>query len=393
MISSATVEFIKKHRFDDITRLAFQYRAAKNIDLPFALSQIAGRRLIEQKIPSWYLIEDLYYPPKLSLEQCSSEATAKYKSSLVSGKCFVDLTGGWGVDCAFISPRFESAFYVEKQPELYKIARHNFSVLELKNITLKWEDAESFISDMPFADCIFADPARRETSGKKVVLIQDCEPNVVKLKSRLLEKADTVMIKLSPMLDITAALKELPETSEIHIVSSENECKELLFLLKKGMDHEPQIKCVNLNKSISHFFSFFKSQEKEVEISYTSELSEYIYEPNASLLKAGAYKTIASVFQLKKLHRDSHLYSSHNRIPDFPGRKFKVEHVFSFNKTELKSGLKDIERAHISIRNFPSSSDELRKKLKLKTGGDIYLFATTLANEKKILIKCRKLDM
>jgi len=393
MLNKATQEFIKAHRLDNVQKLALQSKSLSNqeINFPAALTQIAGRQTIEHKLPFWYNLDAIIYPVRLSLEQCSSEYTAQYKSSLLSGNSLVDLTGGFGVDTAFLSEKFSVAAYVEQQEELSAIAKHNFQVLGLNHIQTYFADGVTYLKAMDKVDCIYLDPARRSDSGKKVMLIEDCEPNLIQIQDLLLEKANQVLIKLSPMLDINAALKSLKYVHEIHVVSVENECKELLFLLKKGENQDPLITAVNLKKKGEHsFVSFHFSEEKEIEMDYVSEVETYIYEPNASLLKAGFYKGTAKQYQLKKLHPDSHLYTSNQLVSNFPGRIFKVEAVSSMNKKDLNPFLKNMEKANISVRNFPLSTAELRKKLKLKDGGEVYLFATTLKNAKHILIKSSK---
>ena len=412
---NATESFIQKHRFDDVKKLAFA-PCPPDVDLSFALSQIAGRQAVKNKIPSWYEIDNIIYPKHLSLEQCSSEATAKYKASLVKGDSLVDLTGGFGIDCAFLSQQFKSGVYVEQSDELCEIARNNFKTLGFNHIQIVHGNSIDYLKTVQKVDCIYIDPARRDSSGGKIVAIQDCEPDIIELKEQLPNKAGTVMIKLSPMLDISSALQSLSETSEIYVISVDGECKELLFILNSGFlaslgmtlspfgggrgrrhwlgrllcnserSEETHINCINIlkNGTIQHF-SFFK-QEEQCTVNYTSEVKNFVYEPNASVLKAGAYKSVAFRFGLEKLHPDSHLYTSDKLIEDFPGRIFKLVSVSSFNKKEIRENLKSIEQANLSIRNFPCSVDELRKKLKLKDGGNTYLFATTLSDERKVLL-------
>jgi len=385
-----TFKYIHEHRFDDVKKLAFA-SYPPNVDLPFALSQISGRQTVKNKIPSWYETNHIIYPKHLPLEQCSSEATAKYKASLVTGDSLVDLTGGFGVDCAFLSRQFKSVVYVERLKELCEIAGNNFKILGLNHIQVIHEESIRYLEKMNPVDCIYIDPARRNETGKKIVAIQDCEPNIIELKKQLQNKAETIMIKLSPMLDISSALQALPEVSDIQIVSIDGECKELLFILKKGIHKEPVITCVNIQKNENmQTFSFFKTEEQNIPVNYTSKPKDFIYEPNSSILKAGAYKSIAHKYNLQKLHPDSHLYTSSEYMEAFPGRIFKVISTFSLNKKEIKENLNGIKQANISIRNFPGSVDELRKKLKLKEGGDVYLFATTLFNGKHIIIFSHK---
>ena len=393
MFSEATRNFIRKNRFQDVTKLAL---SAKNkdfegIDLSDAIIQIIGRQSIEKKLPSWYENDELIYPRHISLEQCSSELTARYKASVVSGQKMVDLTGGFGVDCAFISEKFESATYVERQKELCDIAEQNFQTLKLNHIHVVNDDSVSFLNDMSPVDCIYLDPARRDHFGKKIVAISDCEPDLGLLKCTLLEKSDCVLVKLSPMLDISLALRSLPETAEVHVVSVDNECKELLFLLKKGVVDSPTLICVDLKKNgTMSSFSFKQQKEKELQLDYSQNVKKYLFEPNTSILKAGAYKSLALELGLDKLQVDSHLYTSDTNIPDFPGRVFEIELVTSFNKSELRSAMKGISQANLSTRNFPMSTDDLKKKLGLRDGGDLYLFATTLSDGKKVLLLCRK---
>ncbi|GHS91200.1 hypothetical protein FACS1894174_02650 [Bacteroidia bacterium] len=395
MFSEATRNFIRQHRFRDVRQLALSASSKENagIDLSAAMIQIAGRQSVEKKIPSWFGNDDIIYPRHLSLEQCSSELTARYKASIISGEKLVDLTGGFGVDCTFLSGKFESVIYVEKQMELCEIARHNFRVLNCNRISVRNVDAENFLKTMIPVDFIYLDPARRSRSGRKTVAISDCEPDVSRIKGELLEKSDCVLVKLSPMLDISLALQSLPETSEVHIVSVDNECKELLFLLKKDTVESPSIICVDLKKNgTTTTFSYRRKDEKAVQIEYTSEMGKYLYEPNASILKAGAYKSVALEYKLWKLHAGSHLYTHNSYVSGFPGRIFEIEAVTSFNRSELKSVMSNVEQANLSVRNFPMSVEDLRKKLKLRDGGIYYLFATTLADGKKVLLLCKKID-
>jgi hypothetical protein len=390
MLSAEEKQFICEHLSDDVTQLALQSHSFAHwkIDFPFVLRQIAGRQQIRNKIPSWYLIDDIVYPFRLALEQSSSEQTAKYKTTLLSGNSFVDLTGGLGVDTAFISRNFRRANYVEKQAELVEIARHNFIVLGLTHVDVYSMDGMDYLQLLNFVDCIYIDPARRSHSGKKVILIEDCEPDLIAIQDCLLEKSGKVLVKLSPMLDIKSALKALKNVTEIHVVSVDNECKELLFILDKKVSEEAVITCVNIKKTgevQKLLFTF--TEEKESTISYAGEVKNYLYEPHASLLKAGFYKGIALRYRVEKLHPDSHLYTSSEWISDFPGRIFRVEAVV--NKKELKKTLQGMDKANITVRNFPLSAVELRKQLKLKEGGDNYLFASTLANGKHVVIKCK----
>ena len=390
-ISEATLQFIAEHARADVRTLALQGQKYPEVDMPTAITQIAGRQVAEAKIPSWHSIEGIYYPKHLSMEQCSSEATAHYKAGLVEGDTFVDLTGGFGIDCSFIARRFKQADYVERQTELCELAEHNFPLLGL-SIQVHNKDGVDYLKEMKPVDCIYLDPARRDGHGGKTVAISDCEPDVSILEYLLLEKAKTVLVKLSPMLDLSLALKTLKHIHQIHIVSVHNECKELLLVLRnEAASSSVSIHCEHiLPTGESQSFSFTQEQEKEADCPLAHEVENYLYEPNSSLLKAGAYRILTQMYPVKKLHISSHLYTSPEYIPHFPGRKFKVEAIGGFGKKEQKALLKDIDKANLTIRNFPSSVAELRKRLKLKEGGEVYLFATTLADERKVLIKCMK---
>lgn len=396
-ISPETQAFIREHQADDVRTLALQSRKYPDVDMPTAITQIAGRQVAAEKIPSWKEIEDIWYPKHLSLEQCSSEITARYKARLLArlpkNESFADLTGGFGIDCSFLAAAFKSATYVERQEDLCEIAAHNFPILGLTHLNVRNEDGVSYLEAMSPVDCIFLDPARRNEHGGKTVAISDCEPNVAELENLLLSKASSVMVKLSPMLDLSLALKELQHTREIHIISVNNECKELLLLLGQSLSKntvEIPIHCINLSTKGEQHFAFSREQEQRSECTYTNTLGTYLYEPNASLLKAGAFRSISAAYSLKKLHQNSHLYTSETLIENFPGRTFRITNQYSFNKKEIKEGLSDLKKANITVRNFPATVAELRKRTKLTEGGDTYLFASTLNDGQKVLIRCEK---
>ena len=394
-LTTETIRFIEENLRADVRSLALQAKKYPQVDMAMAVVQIAGKQIAEAKVPTWYRTEGLLYPKHLSMEQCSSEATAIYKAGLVEGETFADLTGGFGIDCSFLSRKFKKADYVERQAELCELAKHNFPLLGL-NIDVHNEDGVEYLKRMQPVDCLFLDPARRDGHGGKTVAISDCEPDVSALEELLVEKATKVMVKLSPMLDLSLALKDLKHVSEVHIVSTDNECKELLLVLQKEpASSEVSIHCINSLGALNGYriyqeYAFTQEQERTSDCPLTSEVNAYIYEPNASILKAGAYRSLTQAYPVQKLHPSSHLYVSSHFIEDFPGRKFQVEAVSGFGKKELKIFLQGMEKANLTIRNFPSSVAELRKRLKLKEGGDDYLFATTLADESKVIIKCKK---
>lgn len=391
MCSEQTLQFIRENKDGNPVELSLQAQKHPEVDFHFAITQIAGRQAIEKKIPIWYITEGIFYPAHLSVEQCSSELTARYKASLVKGDSLVDLTGGMGVDCYFLSMRFKKAVYIEQQEELCNLAQHNFPLLAAKHIEVKNIDALTYLKEPFTCDCIYLDPARRNRHGGKIVSISDCEPNVIEMQDALLATASTVMVKLSPMLDISLALQELPAINEIHVVSVDNECKELLFLLHKEPSPGVRITCVNLKKDKEpEVFSFDYKTETSVQCEYTSEVGEYIYEPNSSILKAGGFKEVAITYNLKKLHPNSHLYTSDKLVGNFPGRTFRLHSVITFNKKDIKTKLSGLTKANLTVRNFLSTVVDLRKRLKLKDGGDDYLFATTLADESKVILHCSK---
>ncbi|QIK61014.1 SAM-dependent methyltransferase [Dysgonomonas sp. HDW5A] len=394
-IDKDTQQFILEHESDDIRQLALKAKSYPDIDMPIAIKQIAGRQIAKHKIPSWYQCENIIYPKHLSMEQCSSEATALYKAALCKGDILIDLTGGLGVDFSFMAKNHKQAYYIETQHELTELAQFNFNTLNLNQSKVIQDDAVSFLNSFEgIADTIFIDPARRNDTGKKTVLIEDCTPNLLEIDNLLTTKAQRVIIKLSPMLDITLALNSLSNVTEVHIISVNNECKELLFIKDKvRKDEDIQLICINLltNKKDASF-TFTKAEENTLSISHTDEPKRYLYEPNSSILKAGAYRSLGARYGLMKLHPNSHLYTSDTLIDSFPGRKFQIKEVISPNKKEIKAHFKDITQANIATRNYPFSVADIRKQTNLKEGGTDYIFATTLANEKKVLILCQKVS-
>lgn len=396
-IDEQTRAFISAHREENVRTLALKYAKSSDIDLTQALTQIEGWQKAREKLPTWADKEGILYPPLLSMEQCSSELTALYKRQIIETSSdkhtsFTDLTGGFGIDFSFIAPLFQQATYVERQATLCELATANFQTLGLKQAKVCHADTKDYLPQMQKTDWVFLDPARRSHSGGKVFAIQDCEPNLIEIKEQLLEKANHILVKLSPMLDIHQALKELPAVEEVHVVSVDNECKELLLVMHKAAAPQtPVIVAAQLfsNETNPQIFRF-TWEEEEKECHYTSTIGDYLYEPNAALLKAGAFRSVARHWELEKLHPNSHLYTSSHHQPTFPGRIFHVKGYARFNKAELKTLLQGVEKANLTVRNFPQSVADLRKKLKLKEGGDTYLFATTLQDDSKVLIKCSR---
>ena len=390
MLDDATIEFIAQHREEDVRTLALQAGRYPTVDMREAVTQIEGWQHAREKLPEWAAVEGIIYPPKISMEQCSSEKTAKYKAGLVAGKMFADLTGGFGIDFSYMARGFGEAFYIERNENLCNIATANFSRLGLDHVKVLNGNSEELFGTLPRLDWIFVDPARRDSDGRKVVALSDCEPNVVELD--LLSKADKAMIKCSPMLDITLACRQLGSVSSVHIISVNNECKELLIILNSGNFSGITTQCVNILKDGGmQTFSFTQEEEDLASISYCSEVGKYLYEPNASIQKAGCPKSLGAHYHVDKLHPNSHLYTSIEHVHDFPGRTFEIVEVLGFSKADIKR-VQSLGKANITVRNFPENVQLLRKRLKLADGGENYIFATTLKDSSKALIVCKKAD-
>ena len=383
-----TSEFVREHRNDDVRTLALQAARYPGVDIRLAVTQIEGWQHACTKLPEWAAVEGILYPPRISMEQCSSSATALYKASLMQGDTFADLTGGFGIDCSYISRNFSKAFYIERNDILCTVAAHNFALLGLQHIEIINGNSEQMLQTLPPCDWIFLDPARRDGAGKKVVALADCEPNVATLRQQLLQKARRVMVKCSPMLDITAACRQLGCVAEVHTVAVNNECKELLFILSADATATPDVHTVNIVNGSAQTFSF--SMDDACETSYATEVGSFLYEPNAAIQKAGCPSSLATSYGVQKLHCNSNLYTSQMVVENFPGRTFRVTGVSGFSKNEIKKLLGDLKRANLTVRNFPDTVQQLRKRMKLSEGGGVYLFATTLADGRKVLVRCEK---
>lgn len=436
-MNQATQDFICQHQDDDVRQLAFLGSKYPEVDMPFALDQIRGRKMARVKLPRWASLEGIIYPPHISMEQCSSESTALYKAELAARLLglpasssgtemkaeneieFVDLTGGFGVDFSYIAARLGvKSMYVERQAHLCEAAKENFGRLGLKNAIVKngdgievlhsflpkkddaasADDSLGIIYDQPLSllktklglKIIFVDPARRDDAGNKVVSLKDCTPDVTVLQEEMLSKADYVIIKLSPMLDWHRAISELIHVREVHIISVNNECKELLLVLSaRNMGENLRIYCINDAQSFVCDELDMESSQVKIAPSTLEEM-QYLYEPNASLMKAGCFGILSDRYDARMLSKNSHLFVSQAPIEAFPGRSFRIIAVSSFNKKELKRHLSGITKANIATRNFPLSVAELRKRLKLKDGGETYIFATTLSDESHVLVITEK---
>ena len=450
-MNQATQDFIRQHQDDDVRQLAFLGSKYPEVDMPFALDQIRGRKMARVKLPRWASLEGIIYPPHISMEQCSSESTALYKAELAARLLglpasssgtemkaeneieFVDLTGGFGVDFSYIAARLGvKSMYVERQAHLCEAAKENFGRLGLKNAIVKNGDGIEVLhsfhpkkKDAASADdslgitydqprsllktnlglkIIFIDPARRDDAGNKVVSLKDCTPDVTVLQEEMLSKADYVIVKLSPMLDWHRAISELSHVREVHIISVNNECKELLLVLSARnmgemeassadgeVKHAGNLRIYCINDAQSFVCDELDMESSQVKIApSTLEEMLYLYEPNASLMKAGCFGVLSGRYDARMLSKNSHLFVSREPIAAFPGRSFRIIAVSSFNKKELKRHLSGITKANIATRNFPLSVAELRKRLKLKDGGETYIFATTLSDESHVLMITEK---
>ena len=460
-MNQATQDFIRQHQDDDVRQLAFLGSKYPEVNMPFALDQIRGRKMARVKLPRWASIDGIIYPPHISMEQCSSEATALYKAELAErllnqqkikicefttkdtvapkfakneGTCenqgkvgFADLTGGFGVDFSYIAERLGvRAMYVERQEHLCEKAKENFLRLGLANAEVKNGDGIEVLHTLEHLSLIFIDPARRDDAGNKVVSLKDCTPDVTILQEEMLSKADYVVIKLSPMLDWHHAVNELSHVREVHIISVNNECKELLLVLSArnmgmnmvsgtdlGAKHDENLRIFCINDSQSFVCDETEMASSAVKIASPDKIVSssvkavkkvssdritspaldempYLYEPNASLMKAGCFGVLSERYDAKMLSKNSHLFVSEDPVEAFPGRAFRIIAVSSFNKKELKRQLSGITKANIATRNFPLSVAELRKRLKLKDGGETYIFATTLSDESHVLVICER---
>lgn len=388
LLQQEVQQFIKIHEHDDLDALALKYRYVNDIDIRIVLDQVRGRQKARGKLPGWYRCPGILYPPKISMEQCSSEKTARYKAGLVSGEILMDLTGGFGVDTYYLSQSFAVTHYVEQDEWLYELARHNHKTLQSK-IFHHRSDALDFVANFDKkVGVAYLDPARRDAANKKVYRLEDCEPKVVQYLPQLLEKANQLLIKTSPLLDIDLTLQALQFVSSVHVISVSNEVKEVLYLVEKGAP-SPRITAINfVDGKPPQAFEFTREEEKLSNIDF-GPAGRYLYEPNAALMKAGAFRVIATRYDLKKIHPNTHLYTQDQLFPGFPGRKFEIEQVLPVDKKKVQPYL-DNMKANVTTRNFPLSVDALKKKLGIKDGGDTYLFGITGTNGAKRILLTRK---
>ncbi|GGK60188.1 MULTISPECIES: THUMP-like domain-containing protein [Flavobacteriaceae] len=386
ILNTEVQEFIAANLKSDITKLILKGSPFENVSIQEIAEQIESKKRCEKKLPTWFSAENIYYPNKLNIEQTSSEITANYKANLLSGNNLVDITGGFGVDCYYFSQKVNQVTHCEINQKLSKIVIHNNKRFNIKNITNYIGNGLDYIknSTQKF-DWIYADPSRRNDAKGKVFLLEDCLPNIPNNLKQLFDKSDHILIKVSPILDITSAINELNFVKEIHVIAIENEVKELLFLLEKNYTQQVDIKTFNINKKGNQQFNFSLNDEG---LSFYSEPKKYLFEPNAAILKAGAFNQISVQLELNKLHQHSHLYTSEKLI-DFPGRKFEIKHIISYDKKQLKK-LIPSKKANITTRNFPETVAQIRKKTGLKEGGNQFLFFTTDFHQKHIVLICNK---
>lgn len=395
-LSTEEQDFIQAHLQDDPATLLLRAGLPATIRPRLVAAQLTARQKARTKLPAWYANPAIIFPATLSVEQASSERTAAYKASLLTPSAgetdslLIDLTGGMGVDALAFAQRVGQVIYVEQQPELAELAAYNLPLLGGTNLVFHRQNSIEFIRSFSgHADWIYLDPARRDQKGGKVVRLEDCEPGLDAYQSAL-EHADRLLLKTSPLIDIEAALRQLPQTSAVHVVAVDNECKEVLFVLSQTGNPTVPITAVNLRThGPDETFTFRRADEGQSVIEFSEPL-RYLYEPNASILKAGAFRSIAQQFGLRKLAPNSHLYTSDAIVQDFPGRSFAVETVCKPDRKEVARVLPE-PKANLTVRNFPEPADVLRKKLGLADGGTAYLFATTFLDKKKRIVITRKL--
>lgn len=435
IMNDETREFVAMHRNEDVRELALKAKRVEGLDLPLALDQIAGWQIASKKLPQWASCEGIVYPPHISMEQCSSQFTAQYKSeiaqtllapaatvrarvsdsaesvmqtaksafqlsdspesdTLVAKRAMVDLTGGFGVDFSYLARGFSQATYVERQRHLCDLAEHNMAALGLDQARIVCGDGVEYLRQMGPVDFIYLDPARRDEHGSRTYAIEDCTPNVLELRDLLLVKSQYTLVKLSPMLDWRKAVADFDGTvREVHIVATGNECKELLLVLGQQMHEEPsapRVFCVNDNQRIDYDSAAY-TQGLRIGGKPLPEAKNYLYEPNASIMKAGCFDLVEERFGVTQVGPSSHLFVSATPVADFPGRGFAIEAIGGMNKKDIKRLLNGTKQANIAVRNFPLTAPQLRKKLKLADGGPVYLFGTTMQGCDHVLLRTSKI--
>lgn len=387
LLNTEIQAFIDANLNADISDLLLKGINFSTVNAKNIIEQIEAKNRSQKKLPTWFNTKHIYYPNKLNIEQTSSETTAKYKANLVSGTSLIDLTGGFGADTYYFSKQIEKATHCEINAELSEITNHNYNALKVSNVTCINEDGITSLKRLDqHYDWIYLDPSRRDDAKQKVFLLSDCTPNAKTFQSLFLKYAKNVMIKTSPLLDITATLFDLKYVKDIHIIAVNNEVKELLWVLERNYSGNVNIKTVNLQKEAAQHFNFQYKNESSALAEYSEPLT-YLYEPNTAILKSGAFTSVSANLNVGKLHKHSHLYTSQELIK-FPGRRFKIEKQLPFNKKTFAK--EKITKANVTTRNFPLSVGDIRKKLKIKDGGFLYLFFTTDLNNAKVILVCSK---
>ena len=392
MYSDSFIQFVKQNIDRNPSEIALKSGERYDFSMSDAASFIYGMQKIKEKVPEWYFNFNLIIPARVSLEQSSSYHTAQFKQQFFEDKIVCDITGGFGVDSFYISKVSKRVHYYETNKQLASVVSHNFGILGVKNIEINSSEINNQ-STLPLCDVIYCDPSRRDENNRRMYAIADCSPNISDLKNHLFEFAPKIVVKLSPMSDITKSVNELGSVSAVYIISVNNECKELLFVLDKNnnTNSEYDIFSINIQEHKTESFCHTLQQEREASIKFDiPKEGTFLYEPNSSILKSGAFKSVANTFGICKLEKSSHLYTSSNLADNFPGRVFLTEKIYPFKKQKLSDIFEKYPKANISVRNFPLKSEELRKKLKIEEGGEIYLFGTTDCFGEKQIICCKK---
>ena len=388
ILSKNIQDFITQNSSASISKLALQKNPFPEVDWILILNQIEAKSKAKDKLPTWFSTENIIYPGKISVEQTSSEKTAAYKASLLSGETLIDLTGGFGVDDYYFSKKFKSISHCEINEDLSAIVKHNFKQLEITNCEFYADDSTNVLNKLNQKwSWIYIDPSRRNDAKGKVFMLKDCLPNVPELLDFYFEKTDSILIKTAPLLDISAGLSELKFVKNIHVIALENEVKELLFEIHNQYSGEITIKTANILKDKTETFEFVLDNDSNYPSYHLPQ--KYLYEPNAAIMKSGGFDEVSAVFNINKLHKHSHLYTSEDLI-DFPGRTFVIEKIISYNKNDMKTVLVN-QQANVTTRNFPDTVENIRKKWKIKNGGNLYCFFTTDKNDNKIVLICRKI--
>ena len=378
--------YLWEHEHADETKLLLKQKVFLGVSTRLLAEQLKGRRKAKEKLPTFYKTKNIIYPPQLNLEQSSSERTAKFKSQIVKGNHLIDLTGGFGIDSYFFSKTFQRIDYVEPNPELLETVESNFTALGTNNVAFHQQRAEDFLKTVNGADVIYIDPSRR-SGTTKIVKLADCTPDIIQLQSEILKKSSQLLIKVSPLLDIQMGLRELHNVTDVYVISVNNECKEVLFLCGR-ISAEPVVHSVNLlSDESTQVFDFNFSHEREAEPSFSAPQT-YLYEPNASILKGGAFKSIATAFSVMKISTNTHLYTSEQLITDFPGRVFKIDTFLKPDAHSIGDHLPD-RKANIISRNYPLTPDQLKKKMKLMDGGENFILAFSGQKEKYVILAKR----